>query len=272
MLLANTSGWAQSVWLPDQGEFILTPGFSYSTFDEFWMGKTKVDNPPNGKSLDQWTAFAAMEYGLRPRVAVDVTFGYTATDTDAFGGEDDDGMADTLFGLRYRFLDETDVLPALGIRVGGIAPGTYDPNTPFSAGDGVWGVETSLQLGKRFGQSGFGLYGDIGYRFREGNVPDDLFGSVGAFKQFANVFADGDAITITAGYRQIQGLSGPDIGDPGFTFPEVREINQLVEASLGYTDSGMRFYQFTAATDIDGRNTGDKLIFLFTVSLPFGAP
>ena len=272
-LLAGVPAWAQSVWLPAEGEFVATPGFFYSTFDEFWMGKTKVSNPPNGESLDQYTAFVTLEYGLVPRLAADVTVGYTGTETEAFGDDSDDGMADTHIGLRYAIWDENSAPAALGIRVGGIIPGTYDENLPFSAGDGAYGLEGSLQAGKRFGESGFGLYGDIGYRFREGGVPDDLFGSAGVFKQFGGVFADADAITLSVGYRHVQGLSGGDIGDPGFGtefgFPEVREINQLVEGSVAYTDAGGRQYQFTVAGSVDGRNTGDKLIFGLAVSLPF---
>jgi hypothetical protein len=33
--------------------------------------------------------------GIFDNVAADVTFGYTATDTESFGNEDDSGMMDT---------------------------------------------------------------------------------------------------------------------------------------------------------------------------------
>jgi hypothetical protein len=270
---SSAVGWAQSAWLPAQGEFIATPGAAFSTFDEFWIGRTRVRNPPNGKSLDQYTGFVTLEYGILRQLAADVTIGYTATDTDAFGGASDDGLADTQLGLRYRLVDETRALPSLALRLGGIVAGTYDENAPFSAGDGASGFEASLLLGKTFGDSGFGAYGDIGYRIRESDVPDDLFGSVGLFKQFQGVFRESDAFTLSVGYRHVQGLSGPDIGAPGFGtsfgFPQVREINQLLEGSVGYSDSGGRQYQFTVAKSVEGRNTGDKMAFVVTISLPF---
>jgi hypothetical protein len=273
-LASAACGWGQSAWLPLRGQFIATPGFSYSTFDEFWVGRDRK-NPleANDESLDQYTGFVALEYGMNDRLAADLTIGYTATSEakKTFGRGSDEGLADTSFGLRYRLADEEEIWPTIALRAGGIIAGTYDANKPFSAGDGANGFETSLLLGKRFGNTGFGAYGDIGYRLRESPVPNDAFGSVGLFKQFPNVFADLDAITLSFGYRHIQSLSGQDIGDPGFTFPQLKEINQLIEGAVGYTDPGGRQYQFSVAKSVAGRNTGDKLVFLFTISLPFDA-
>jgi hypothetical protein len=50
----------------------------------------------------------------------------------------------------------------------------------------------------------------------------------------------------------------------------LKEINQLFEGAVGYTDTGGRHYQFTIAMSLDGRNTGDKLIYGFSIGLPFG--
>jgi len=266
----------QSAWLPNHGQFKATPGFSYSTFDEFWAGSEKMSNPPEGDPLRQYTGYISLEYGLLSNLAADVTFGYTATDTDSFGGDaSDDGLMDTALGLRYRILDERNTslawAPTMALRVGGTIPGTYDPNLPFSAGDGAYGIEGSLLFGKSFGQTGFGIYGDIGYRWRESPVPNDVFGSAGVFKQFGPV-------TTSIGYRHIQALSGIDIGGADFNpalgeshgFPAVKEINQLVEGGVSFTDKGGRNYQFSVAKSVDGRNTGDKWVFGFNVTLPFG--
>ena len=266
----------QSAWLPAAGEFKATPGFSYSSFDQFWMGKTKVDNPPNGKSLDQYTGYLALEYGILENLAADATVAYTSTDTDAFGGDaSDDGLADTFLGLRYRILDEQMSglawMPSVALRVGGVIAGSYDANKPFSAGDGAHGFEASVLLGKAFGATGFGMYADLGYRVRENPVPDDLFGSAGLYKLLGPV-------AVSFGYRHVQGLSGIDIGGRGFDpdrgrshgFPAVKEINQLVEAGLALTDGGGRNYQVTIAQSVDGRNTGDKVIFGVNITVPIG--
>lgn len=271
---------AQSAWLPASGQLVATPGFSFSTFDEFWVGETKVGPlEAADESLDQYTGFLSLEYGITGRLAADVTMGYTGTSsTTTFGNSSDDGMADTHLGVRYQFLEESRVLPTAAIRLGGTIAGTYDENKPFSAGDGANAVEASLLLGKSFGASGFGAYGDIGYRFRESPTPDDVFGSVGLFKQFPSVFRETDAIAATFGYRHVQSVDGIDIMGPGWNppggsssgFPALKEINQLIEGSLSYTDVGGRQYQFAMAKSVDGRNTGDKLIFFFSIGIPFG--
>ena len=266
----------QSAWLPAKHQIKVTPGFSYSTFDEFWAGRERVHPlKDNDESLDQYTGYLALEYGILDNLAADVTLGYTATsDTDTFG-DNDDGLADTLIGLRYRLIDENNApcpyAPTISVRVGAVIAGTYDSNDAFSAGDGAHAFESSLLLGKAFGSSGFGIYGDFGYRVRESPVPDDLFGSGGAFQQIGPV-------TLTAGYRHVQSLSGLDIGGPGFDpslgrshgFPALKEIVQLFEGGISYTDPGGRNYQFTVAKSVDGRNTGDKLIFGFNVTFAFG--
>jgi hypothetical protein len=275
-VLANaTAAFSQSAWLPVANEFKVTPGFSYSTFDEFWMGDTKVSNPPNGKRLNQYTGYLSLEYGILGNLAADATIGYSATDTDAFGGDSDSGLSDTSLGLRYRLVDETQTTcpfaPTLALRAGAVIPGTYDSNLPFSAGDGAHAFEGSLLVGKAFGQTGLGMYGDIGYRVREHPVPDEWFGTGGLFYQIGPV-------TLAAGYRHVQGVSGLDIGGSGFDpgagrssgFPALREINQIFEAGISVTDNGGRTYQLTFGRSIDGRNTGDKSLVGVNATFPFG--
>jgi hypothetical protein len=265
----------QSAWLPARGELKATPGFSFSTFDEFWMGDSKVSNPPNGDSLNQYTGYISLEYGIIENVAADIIFGYTATESGAFGNEDDTGMMDTLLGFRYRVVNEQTAsqrwVPTVSLRVGGVIPGTYEPNLPFSPGDGVYAFDMSLLLGKAFGESGFGLYGDIGYRVRVNPAPNEVFGMIGAYQQIGPV-------TLTVGYVQVQSLSGLDIGGTGFNpaagadsgFPALREINYIFQGGITYTDKGGRSYQFTAGTSLAGRNTGDKLMLGINVTIPFG--
>lgn len=278
-LAASVEAGAQSAWMPVQGHLIVTPAFSYSSFDEFWAGENRVSPlKANGESLDQLNVFVSLEYGILDRLAFDATIGYTRVDsTFTFGSPNVDGLADTQLGLRYRILDETEWLPVLVARMGGVVAGTYDENTPFAPGDGANAFETSFLLGKSFGYTGFGSYGSIGYGARDHPVPDEYFASVGVFKQFISIFGNEDALTASAGYRHVESLEGLDIGGPGFNpgagkaagFPALREINQLFEGALGYTDVGGRHYQFSAATNVDGRNTGDKTIFGFSVSIPF---
>ena len=275
LVMATSAGAQHSVWLPGTDKFVVTPSYVYQTFDEFWAGddKVKLDG-----DLWQHTALLGFDYGITDDTALDLTVGWAWSETDAAGlgavGDNlnDDGLTDTTFGVRQRFIDETDLdlwwLPSLALRAGGIIEGTYDENFPFSAGDGASGAEVSLLGGKTI-CPGFGLYGDVGYRYREGNVPDDLFGSTG-------IFLSWKFLSATAGYRFTEGLSGNDIGDAEFVdrittgrsaFPRVKEVSQNLEASLGFTDPGGRYYQVFYAHTIDGKNTGKRHIFGGAVSL-----
>lgn len=270
--------WGQSAWLPAERTLLATPGFVYSAFDEFWVGETTVGPlKANDEYLEQYAAFLAFEYGLAEAFALDLTVGYTWTSSTTTFGDGDEGLMDTTFGLRFQLCEETPEWPAVALRVGGTIAGTYDENTPFSAGDGADGAEASILMGKRFGDSGFGFYGDFGFRYRNNSVPDELFGSLGLLAQFPSLVTSDDALTLTLGYRHVESLSGLDIMGAGFDpslgsshgFPALREINQLLQGSVGYADQGGRQYQLVVAKSLAGRNTGDKLILGFSMSFLF---
>ena len=277
LVIAASASAQYSVWTPEQGRFVVTPSYVYQTFDEFWAGKDKVK-----LDGDMWqhTALLSFDYGITENLALDATVGWVWSETDStmLGAgshhANDDGLTDTTFGIRQRFINEEDFnkwwIPSLGVRVGGIIEGTYDENFPFSAGDGASGAEASLLGGKRLCPFS-GFYGDVGYRYRDGDVPDDWFGSAGVY--FSWKF-----LSATAGYRFTQGLSGNDIGDTKFVqrfssgreaFPLVKEISQNFEASICFTDPGGRFYQAFYAHTFDGRNTGERDIFGGSISLTF---
>ena len=65
-------------------------------------------------------------------------------------------------------------------------------------------------------------------------------------------------------------VGGDLLGDrvPVTPGPQVRERLQLVEGGIGYTDAGGRTYQFTVGMKIDGRNTGERTVYGFSVSFP----
>ena len=149
--------------------------------------------------------------------------------------------------------------------------GDYDANTPFAIGDGASGIEGSLLLAKEFGDTGFGAFGNIGYRWRVDPVPADIFGSVGIYQRIAG-------FTVSFTYWNTSALNGLDIGGPGFDpgagadsgFPALKEVNHIVSGGVGYTDAGGRNYLITIGNNVGGRNTGDKFIVGAFISLPFG--
>ena len=268
MCLLSAPAYGQSAYLPVEGRISLSGSYVFETFDEFWAGRKKTQLPDD---IHQHTVSLSLEYGLLEDVALDLTLGYTRTSFSSV--EELDGLNDTRLGIRYRIFDEFRVdspyVPTLTLRLGGIIEGSYDTVTtgaPHSPGDGASGVETSLLFGKVFGQTDIGLSGDIGYRYRDSSVPDDFFVSVGLDKVFFEYILAGFS------WRHTQGLSGLDIGDPGFNpsrFPELREISDNIQAELGYVGARGEYFGIIAAWTIAGRNTGKKLILGPVVSYPF---
>jgi hypothetical protein len=263
---AFVSGFAQSAWLPAEGKFQVTPSYVYQSFRNIWTGGSHEMRLSD--DVIQHTASVSLEYGLSESFAFDTSLGYSRVDSKAFGPSvlNDDGLTDTRIGLRYRLVDERlsklEWAPTLTLRAGGIVRGTYEAGPPFAPGDGANGGEISLLAAKAFGASGFGLYGEAGYRVRSHPVPDDFFASFGVYQTLGS-------FTVHTAFQNTQSLSGMNIGDPGFTFPATKEISRMIEVGIGYTDSGRRYYQIFGAVSVDGRNTGDRRILGVSASFGF---
>ena len=257
LMACNAGAQSYSVWLPEPQELVATPGYAFQTFDEYWRGRDKVELRDRAT---QHKALLALEYGLSEKVALDLTAGYLWRRVE---GRSNDGISDTTFGARYRWIDDETIIlpfvPSIGLRVGGIVEGTYDQNLPLGDGDGASGAEASLLLGKAVSPN-FGWFGDIGYRFRNHDVPDELIASAGVFGSYKSA-------TAHLGYRHIQGLSGGNLGE--VPVPEAREINQVIEVGIGFSDPGKRYYQAFYGHTLSGRNTGLKDIFGVAVSFAF---
>jgi len=258
---------AQNVWLVETGALVLTPSFTSQSYDTFYRGTAEFKLPDD---ITQQTTALRLDYGLTPRLALDASIGYTQVDYKPPGARfQRSGRDDSRLGLTYALMAESSERPALTWRVGAIIKGGYDAPTsapPINPGDGASGFETSLAAGKAL-SAGFALYGELGYRNRDSGVPDDLFGSVGLAKQFG-------AWALNAGYRRSQGLSGGDIGGPGFGtrfgFPGVKEVQQFGELGLSFYDRGGRSYQVFGAKGFGKiRNTGQTLLLGAAMSIPF---
>lgn len=274
-LAANAAHAQLSAYTPERNQLIASVAYQYQRYDEFWAGKTRVslDLATGFREQRQHATYLTIEYGILDDLAIDATIGYSWTEfhDGPKGIRDltDDGLTDTSFGLRYRVVDERTLtmLPSITLRVGGVIKGTYDEAFPFSSGDGADAVETSALLARQL-CPGFGLYGEIGYRWRNNNVPDDLFGAAGIAVTYIK------DVTLSVGYRHTESQGGPDIGGPGFGvtygFPQVKEVDQRIETSLSYADHGDRTYALYFAQTLNGRNTGEKSVFGISVSVPFG--
>jgi hypothetical protein len=251
----GSTAWAQSATVPAPAQLVVTPVVTYQSFDEIWAGGARMPLPD---ALTQQSYAVALELGVSDAIALDATFGWSVTNSAAFGGPASDrGLTDSTIGLRWQLLNGNEIgrpggVPTITARVGAIMAGSYRASLPFSVGDGGSGVEASLLVDERMGRGLLGLRGEYGYRWRNHGVPQDLFGSAGLYRTFGPT-------TVSGSYRATLGRSGPDIGDPGFEFPRLRETNHLVDVGVGLS-KGSRAYQFFMAKSLGGRNTGDKLV------------
>jgi hypothetical protein len=278
---------AESARLPEPSQFVVTPWYSYSVFRKLWIGDTKTSiemKPQDDFELND--GMLRLDYGLSRRFALDLTFGYTSAATRAWNPQNEpqttQGLMDTQIGLRYRLLDESEgerwYVPTLTLRLGGIIKGTYDADFPISPGDGASGVEASVMMTKTLSPSGFGVYGEVGYRLRDNHVPQTFFASAGLSETIRLDWVI-NSLSIYAGYRGLYDLNGPDLsggrvtGTPydyiNLSYTRIaREIYHLGELGLAFTDRGGRRYFFSCAGPFDGRNTGKVNNFIIGLSWP----
>ncbi len=164
------------------------------------------------------------------------------------------------------------------MRLGGIIKGSYDADFPMAPGDGASGVELAAMLTKTFYPSGFGVYGEFGYRLRDNHVPQTIFGSAGLSETLKFDWAI-NSLSIYVGYRGLYDLNGPDLsggrvaGVPSdyinLSYTRAaQEIYHMGETGLAFTDRDGRRYFFSCATPFDGRNTGKVNNFIIGLSWP----
>ena len=248
-----------SPWLPTPSTGSLSLSYVHQSADEFYRKSSKVPTPGGGEDLEQSTLWLQTSYGLADAIAVDARLGWARSEYVNRPGlpveqKSYDGLVDINAGLTWRVVDEAvSELPSIALRAAVIIDGGYTTGYINSLGDGGNGAEASLLVGK-FLSDRFALSGEIGYRTRNNNIPDNTF-----FKLSGGVIlAQGWALN--AGYEQTDTGSGLDIGGPGFhpsRFPELREESQLLSAGLSFATAQGYNLGFVYGTTLDGRNVGD---------------
>src|SRR5437588_12324310 len=79
---------AQSVWLPHDGQFVVTPWYQYSEFFHIWRGRKQesIETDPghDGHGFDLNDGILFLDYGIATNWAADLALGYTSAATRAF--------------------------------------------------------------------------------------------------------------------------------------------------------------------------------------------
>src|SRR5437879_3393798 len=80
-----TKPFAQAVWLPEAGQFWVTPWYQYTEFQKFWRG-SHLESTTVGDhhGFDQNDGLVLVEYGIRKSWAADLQLGYTSLATRSF--------------------------------------------------------------------------------------------------------------------------------------------------------------------------------------------
>jgi hypothetical protein len=260
LVLNVVCAWGESPWLPGAGKASVTLTYVEESFSSYWTGNgmQSFPQPPSpAKVFGQSTGYGLLEYGLSDRLSLDLLAGYTAT---TYGTQGLQGMSDSVIGMRWQVFSNEH--SAITLRGAANIAGTYPLITTnrFNAGDKASGGQGSVLAGTTFNH-GIYVFGEAGWRYRDKPVPNVFFGTAGVGDRIGR-FSYGLA------YQHNQALSGIDIGTPQFHgFPQLREtmqVQQILDANVGYTTAHGLYFGFDYAHLLHGRNTGDKQILAFT--------
>lgn len=253
-----------SPWLTNPGETVVQFSVVSQEADKLYAGENRVDVPVG--DLEQMTYWLSLSHGLSDNLAMDARLGYSQTDSTA--GLEQDGIADTTVGLTWRFHDEflsDEGLPSAAIRVAATLAGDYDTGQISAIGDGASGFEASIILGKVFNNQ-FAASADIGYRYRDSDVPNEMFLNLSAF------YTINDQLSAHVAYHRVDARDGLDIGGPGFSpdrFPEVEEDYDSFEIGISYAVAPEFYLGLSYGAIVDGRNAPESDIVSASVGYSF---
>lgn len=255
-----------SPWTPAEGSGEVEISYTRQEADTFNPGDAQAPLP---RELSQDSILLTLSYGISQRLAADVKIGYAKTSflTDPMlapeGGLN--GLNDVFVGLRYKALDEAEGAPITAtLGVAAIIDGGYRTGALPAIGDGGSGGQVALALGRNIGP--FSLSGDIGYRTRSNNVPDEVFGAVNAS------ISPIPGISLYGGVSFVNSTSGLDIGGPGFSparFPEVEEDYKIWSLGASASLSDRMSANIGYGKKFDGRNTARSDFFRVGLGFSF---
>lgn len=281
---------AQWADVPAQNQLIWGTLYEQSEAYHVWEGNQRmVANFRTGGEnygIDVRQGYFTLDYGITEKWAADVNFGATTVGWRPFdngGIQQTTGLMDPTFGVRYQIFNEArqtnpswlpSWLPTLTFRAGAVVQGIYDENVAFAPGNHGVAVEPSLLLRKHLLWPGFGVWGDVLYRWEHTLGNDQYIAAVGLFQQIKGWELD-------VGYRHLQCISGENLvlgmpqtvpgSYPSITYPrDVREISDSIDAGFSYTTSKRHVrYGFHARKTFDGSNTDSALWLGGYIDIPF---
>jgi hypothetical protein len=275
---------AQWAEVPEPGQFVVTAWYMESEAYHVWNGRQRVNinRVVHGEDygIDAMQGLICVEYGLTKKWAADLNLGVTTVGTRSFTTDasprSTTGLMDTTLGVRYQIVKESEAaspwLPTLTFRAAGILPGSYEKELTFAPGNHSAAIEPSLLLKKHLGWTGFGVYGDVLYRWMRTSGVDQYIGAAGVFQEIKGW-------TLNVGYRHLQCLSGNNLnmtvnpaGGWNLVYsPQVREISDAIEAGFSYRTPKRHFnYSFQIRKVLDGSNASSDFWLGVFADFPLG--
>lgn len=245
-------------FMAEAGRGDLAVSYTAESWDEFWVGTTEVSDPGVGEvetgSLAVW-----FRWGFTDNFTLEANLPYVDTSSDGLGGFEDSGLQDLSALLKYRFLSSGphNLVAGLGVRT---AASDYEGNLPVDLGDDT--TDALLRLIYQYQTQAFYFSQQVGYDVRGEDAPD-------GYPLYTELGVNAGRVTFTGFYSQLIADGGFDIGDPGFTFPGLKEEYQRAGLKVygRITDRiGLSGQYFTT---LDGRNTGNTSGFSIGANFGF---
>jgi hypothetical protein len=248
-------------FMPAKGEGAVALSFTTESYDEFWVGETRVADPGVGE-VETDTLSLWVRYGLTERLAVVANVPRVDVSSDGLGGFGDSGFQDLTALLAVRALEGGDGVRHRLVAAGGVRTpiSDYQANLPVDLGDGT--TDWLLRLVYQLESAGFYASQQIGYDLRGEDAPDGL-------SLYTEAGYSWSRVTLNGFYLRYLADGGTDIGDPGFTFPsnedETERLGVKVFARFNESLGGY----LAAFETLDGRNSGDTSGFSAGVTFGF---
>ncbi len=259
---------------PKKGALSITASYSRSQFDEFYLGKEKVDGVPVHGEINQNIFSLYAKYGITDRLSVAVNLPFISADNtsglgDPVNGENsisdlqDISIALKLNAHTFKF-NRADLNIITGVTA--VIPTGYEPNGILSVGSGAFGVDVTAGLHLN---TDVGFFSTIlaGYNLR-GDADNDLtpggdFGVPNAFVTTGKIGYSSSFIYVEAWADYQNSEEGVDIGTPAF-------VGNFPETNVDYSRVGLTVYKNIIPSlgvslgygrVIDGRNLGNSQIY-----------
>lgn len=236
-------------FLPSRGHGDLAVSHTFEAYDEFWVGKTEVEDPGVGR-VETGTLSLWMQYGITGDLAVVANLAYVDVHSDGLGGFAASGLQDrtVLAKLRVGSVRTGSSQHSFVAGFGVTSPASgYEPNSPVDLGDGT--TDVLLRFVWQWQAEAVYFSQQLGYDIRNEDAPDGipLHSELGVTVR---------RVTVSAAYSGRFADGGTDIGDPGFTFPSNGDEYHRLGAGVYGRLSERAGLSLSGFTTVDGRNAG----------------